>query len=106
MPERQMLSVYFDTTVYSHIEKGWIAKDVVDVLREALLTGKLSAHLSVTNIEELLGQWKTDRPAAIRKLSPMSLTSQLERRCSHAPLNGATLRISGTSSQRPRPTRS
>jgi hypothetical protein len=56
MPERQMLSAYFDTTVYSHIEKGWIAKDVVDVLREALLTGKLSAYLSVTNIEELLGQ--------------------------------------------------
>jgi len=68
MPERQMLSVYFDTIVYSHIEKGWIAKDVVDALREALLTGKLSAHLSVTNVEELLGQWKTDRPAAIRKL--------------------------------------
>jgi hypothetical protein len=60
--------VYFDTTVYSDIEKGKIAKDVVDALREALLTGKLSAHLSVSNIEELLGEWKTDRPAAIRKI--------------------------------------
>jgi hypothetical protein len=68
MLELYMLSVYFDTTVYSHIEKGWIAKDVVDALQEALLTGKLSAHFSVSNIEELLGEWETDRPAAIRKL--------------------------------------
>jgi predicted nucleic acid-binding protein len=63
-----MLTVYFDTSAYSHIEKGWIAKEIVDALREALLSRKLNAHLSVTNIEELLGQWKTDRPAAIRKL--------------------------------------
>ena len=63
-----MLSVYFDTTVYSHIERGWIVKDVVDALRGALSTGTLTARLSVTNIEELLGQWKTDQPAALRKL--------------------------------------
>ena len=30
VPERQMLGAYFDTTVYSDIEKGWVAKDVVD----------------------------------------------------------------------------
>src|ERR1700731_538072 len=63
-----MITVYFDTTVYSHIDKGWIGKEVVDMLRGTLLTAKLTARLSVTNIEELLGQWETDRPAAIRKL--------------------------------------
>lgn len=63
-----MLSVYFDTTVYSHIEKGWIARDDVDTLRGALLSGKLTAWLSGTDIEELLGEWEADRPAAIRKL--------------------------------------
>src|ERR1700730_7809511 len=63
-----MITVYFDTTVYSHIDKGWIGKEVVDMLRGTLLTAKLTPRLSVTNIEELLGQWETDRPAAIRKL--------------------------------------
>ena len=48
-----MITVYFDTTVYSHIDKGWIGKEVVDMLRGTLLTAKLTARLSVTNIEEL-----------------------------------------------------
>src|SRR6266481_3568880 len=63
-----MLSVYFDTTIYSHIERGWVDQKVVDALRDALLTARLTARFSVTNIEELLGQWKTERPAALRKL--------------------------------------
>jgi hypothetical protein len=33
-----------------------------------MTAGKLTTWLSVTDIEELLGEWETDRPAAIRKL--------------------------------------
>src|SRR5215468_7413996 len=63
-----MLCVYFDTNVYDHIDKGYIARQEVDALRMALGRGDVTAHLSITNVEELLGQWEKDRMAAIRKL--------------------------------------
>lgn len=63
-----MLSAYFDTNVYDHIDRGWISSDEAEALRSALAGGELVAHLSLADIEELLGQWETDRDVAIRKL--------------------------------------
>jgi hypothetical protein len=63
-----MPRVYFDTNVYDHIEKGYVASADVDALRLALSRGDLIAHLSIVDVEEFLGQWKTNRTAAIRKL--------------------------------------
>jgi hypothetical protein len=63
-----MLHAYFDTNVYDHIDKAYIAPADVDALRLALSSGELTAHLSIAAGDELLGQWKTDRSAAVRKL--------------------------------------
>jgi hypothetical protein len=63
-----MPRVYFDTNVYDHIEKGYVASADVDALRLALARGELIAHLSIADVEEFLGQWETNRAAAIRKL--------------------------------------
>ncbi len=63
-----MVHVYFDTNVYDHIEKGFISSDKVDSFREAVRQGEVLAHLSVADVEELLGQWETDRPSVVRKL--------------------------------------
>jgi hypothetical protein len=40
----------------------------VDALQRALSERTLVANLSIADVEELLGQWKTNRSAAIRKL--------------------------------------
>lgn len=63
-----MLSVYFDTNVYDAIEKGDIPAEEVDALRAGLRRGEIVSHLSFSDVEELLGQWETDRQAAIRRL--------------------------------------
>lgn len=63
-----MLSVYFDTNVYDHIHKGYVPAEDVKAVRAALEKGDLVAHLSVADVEELLGQWESDREAAVRKL--------------------------------------
>jgi hypothetical protein len=62
------LCVYFDTNVYDHIDKGYVAAEDVAALQAALRQGEITAHLSFADVEELLGQWDTDRPAAVRKL--------------------------------------
>jgi hypothetical protein len=63
-----MQRVYFDTNVYDHIEKGYVACADVDALRLALARGDLIAQLSIADVEEFLGQWATNRAAALRKL--------------------------------------
>src|SRR5690348_2308079 len=63
-----MPRVYFDTNVYDRIDKGEVPSTDVDALRHALSERTLAANLSIADVEELLGQWETNRPAAIRKL--------------------------------------
>jgi hypothetical protein len=63
-----MVRVYFDTNVYDHIDKDDVPMTDLDALRSALANRKLVANLSIADVEELLGQWETNRPAAIRKL--------------------------------------
>jgi len=63
-----MLHVYFDTNVYDHIEKGYISAEEVSSFRVAVGRGEVVAHLSVADIEELLGQWETDRQSPVRRL--------------------------------------
>jgi len=66
--ELKMLRIYFDTNVYDHIDKDDVPMTDLDALRSALANRKLVANLSIADVEELLGQWETNRPAAIRKL--------------------------------------
>ena len=63
-----MVRVYFDTNVYDRIDKGEISSSDVDALRRALSGRTLAANLSIADVEKLLGQWETNRQAAIRKL--------------------------------------
>jgi len=63
-----MPRVYFDTNVYDRIDKGEVPSTDVDALRLALSRRNLVANLSIADVEELLGQWETNRTAAIRKL--------------------------------------
>src|SRR5437867_10147920 len=63
-----MLWVYFDTNVFDHIDKGLITDPEVEELRAAITGKRLDVHLSIADVEELLGQWESDRAAAIRKL--------------------------------------
>jgi hypothetical protein len=64
-----MLSVYFDTNVYDQIDKGKLSSADLEALRLAFNDGGLIGHLGIPNIEELMGQWKTDRAAAVRKVA-------------------------------------
>lgn len=66
--DERMLRAYFDTNIFDHVAKGYIPGAVVDALRAALDSGAIAGHLSLADIEELLGQWETDRPVAVRKL--------------------------------------
>lgn len=63
-----MLRAYFDTNVYDLIDKGDIPATEVEALHAALVRREIIAYLSLADVEELLGQWETDRPAAVRKL--------------------------------------
>lgn len=63
-----MPNVYFDTNVYDHIDKGYVSSADVDALRRALANRNLTARISIATVEELLGEWETNRNAAVRKL--------------------------------------
>lgn len=69
--------VYIDANLYDHIEKGdrlppehRVLAEHCAAFREARLSGCLSAYLSLTDVEELLGDWDRPerRPAAVRRL--------------------------------------
>jgi len=63
-----VLRAYLDTSVYDRIDKGQVPAEEIRALRTALAHREVGAHLSLADVEELLGQWETDRPAAVRKL--------------------------------------
>src|SRR5713101_3247953 len=69
--------VYIDANLYDHIEKGdrmppeyRVPAEHCAAVRDARLSGRLSAYLSLTDVEELLGDWDRPerRPAAVRRL--------------------------------------
>src|SRR5216117_2213268 len=68
---------YIDANVFDHIEKGdripsehRVSPEHCAAFRAARLSGRLSAYLSLANVEELLGDWDRPdrRPAAVRRL--------------------------------------
>jgi hypothetical protein len=68
---------YIDANVFDHIEKGdrippehRVPPEHCAAFRAARLSGHVSAYLSLTDVEELLGDWDRParRPAAIRCL--------------------------------------
>lgn len=69
--------VYIDANVYDRIEKGdrispehRVPTEHCAAFRDARLSGRVSACLSLTVVEELLGDWDRPerRPAAVRRL--------------------------------------
>jgi len=62
------LSVYFDTNIFNRIDDGEISGEEAAGLRAGLRDGRLTARLSLTNLEELVGRWDDDRNAVARKL--------------------------------------
>ena len=63
-----MLRTYLDTCVYDRIDKGQVPAEEIRALQIAIARREVGVHLSLADVEELLGQWETDRPAALRKL--------------------------------------
>jgi hypothetical protein len=61
-------TTYFDANVYDHIDKGYIPAEEVDAVRTAINRGAMVPYFSLIDVEEVVGQWETDRPAAVRKL--------------------------------------
>lgn len=60
-----MRCAYFDTTIYDHIVK---TDKEAKALRADLARHKVVANLSIVNVEELLGDWDTNRQQAISRL--------------------------------------
>lgn len=60
-----MRPIYFDTNIYDDIAKTGKG---VQALRAELARRKLVAILSIVNVEELIGDWDTNRPKTIRRL--------------------------------------
>jgi len=63
-----MLRFYLDTNVYDHIAKGRILERDVKALQSALASGKAASNFSTVAFEELIGEWKTNRESALRKV--------------------------------------
>jgi hypothetical protein len=63
-----MLSLYFDTNVFDQIDKAGIPSTDLMALRMAFKDGQLRGYLGIPVIEELVGQWETDRAAVVRKV--------------------------------------
>jgi len=61
-------TLYLDTTIYDHIEKGYFPVTDVEALRAAIARRKIIAHVSIPNVEELVGDFTRQRDAAIRRL--------------------------------------
>lgn len=62
-----MPRVYFDNTFYNFLDKGWFTPEDVEEFK-ALSGRKIRGYFSPVNADELLGQWPTDRAAALRML--------------------------------------
>lgn len=64
------MHVYFDTSVYDHIDKERVPSQDVKALQCAVDRADITVYVSPHNVEELSGQWEDERtrPAAIRRL--------------------------------------
>jgi len=65
----RMRRAYLDTNVYSAIATDPALAEDVEALHAALTSGNFVAPISLANLDELLGQLETDRPATIARLS-------------------------------------
>jgi hypothetical protein len=63
-----MVYAYLDTNVYNDIVRGAIPADDVRDFQVAAENGDLFVRAGLVDLEEALGVWKTDRPAALRRL--------------------------------------
>src|SRR2546422_10840636 len=63
-----MPTIYFDTTVYDDIAKGDVAADDVERVRRLAARGAIRAYPSLMSVEELLGQWDSERGEALRRI--------------------------------------
>ncbi len=67
----KMKTAYFDTCVYSEMDKGpggQVSPEEVEGLRAAIARKDIVVRVSLADIDELVGELKTDRPAMVRKL--------------------------------------
>ena len=60
--------VYFDTNVYDRLGEGSIPAQEEQALRAALRRGNFTVRLGLADLDELVGQWDTDRVATITEL--------------------------------------
>jgi hypothetical protein len=63
-----VISAYLDSNVYNDIERGAIPADDVKDAEAAVKNGELVVSAGLVDLEEALGVWKSDRPAALRRL--------------------------------------
>jgi len=63
-----MTYAYLDTNVYNDLERGTIPAADVQDCQAAVKNGELIIRAGLVDLEEALGLWKTDRPAALRRL--------------------------------------
>jgi hypothetical protein len=63
-----MTTAYLDANVYNDVERAEITAGEIDAVRAARKRGDITPCLSVVDLEESLGLWTDDRPAAIRRL--------------------------------------
>src|SRR6267143_945933 len=63
-----MTYVYLDANVYADAERGEIPSEDTEAFHAARERGDIVPRLSVVDLEESLGLWEKDRPAAIKRL--------------------------------------
>lgn len=63
-----MTYAYLDTNVYNDIERGGVPADDVRDVQAAVKRGEVVVRAGLVDLEEALGLWRTDRPAALRRL--------------------------------------
>ncbi len=64
-----MPRAYLDTNVHSAIAAGQVPAADVETFRVAVATGEIVAPISPANLDELVGQFATDRAATIARLA-------------------------------------
>jgi len=62
-----MPRAYLDTTFYDSVDKGRFPADELDQFKALIARQRIQCYFSLTNADELVGQWNSDRPAVVRK---------------------------------------
>jgi hypothetical protein len=62
-----MLRIYCDNTFYDFLDKGRFPHEEVEALEGLIASGRILGYFSPVNAAELVGQWETNREAAVRK---------------------------------------